>query len=288
MGNPYFLLTLTAAIWGSSWMAASILSRSHVPAIYSALGRFVFGAAGLLLIMALKRPWPIPSLATAWRLAAMGFFGVFTYNICFFNGLRTVPAGRASLMAALQPSVVFLFSAVVWQEPVTRRKLAGLLLSLAGAILVLTQGNPGRLFANGLGTDDLWVFGTVVSWVAYTLIGRTIANEFESLPATAYSIWFGLLLLAADAILFPAPVPDLNTPTFFLVSAFLGLAGTTAGFLFYLRGIQQLGASRASIFINLVPVFSVLSSALYLHEPVTGPTIAGGLLAIGGVRLLNR
>ena len=77
----------------------------------------------------------------------MGLFGVFFYNICFFNGLQTVPAGRASLVASMQPMFVFLVSAIVWGERVTPLKIGGLLLSLAGAVLVLSQGDPGRLFS---------------------------------------------------------------------------------------------------------------------------------------------
>lgn len=269
-------------------MAASILSRAHVPSIYSALGRFVFGGVGLLLIMMTRRPWPKPSWPLMGKLFAMGFCGVFAYNICFFNGLRTVPSGRASLMASLQPSLVFLFSALVWKEAITPTKVVGLLVSLFGAVLVLSQGDVARLFATGLGTDDLWILGTVVSWVSYTLIGRTITGEIENLAATSYAIWSGLFCLAAYAAFAQAPVPDVFTPAFLGVSAFLGLLGTTVSFVFYLKGIQQIGASRATVFLNLVPVFSVLSSTLFLAEPLTIPTLAGGVITIAGVRLLNR
>ena len=84
-------------------MAGSILSRAEIPPIYSSLGRFAFGALGLLIIMLGVRPWPKPSRPIVYRLIAMGFFGVALYNICFFSGLRTVPSGRASLMASLSP-----------------------------------------------------------------------------------------------------------------------------------------------------------------------------------------
>ena len=277
-----------AAIWGSSWMAASILSRNQIPAIYSSLGRFTFGALGLLLIMSQMRPWPRPSKSVAWRLVAMGFFGVFAYNICFFNGLRTVPSGRASLMASLQPSLVFLYSRLFLGDKATPLKLSGLALSLSGAILVLTQGDPAKLFASGLGTGDIWILGTVVSWVSYTLIGRSVSAEIDSLPATAYAIWSGLGMLVIYAVAAGTPVPQLNTPAFWWISAYLGLAGTTLAFVLFQRGIERLGAARTSIFINLVPVFSVLSSTLVLGEAVTLPTLLGGALALTGVRLINR
>ena len=269
-------------------MAGSVLSREGVAPIYSSLGRFGFGALGLLAIMLGVRPWPKPDRPTLWRLLAMGFLGVALYNICFFSGLKTVPSGRASLMASLQPSLIFIYSRLVWGEKVTLLKLAGLTLSLIGAALVLTQGEPQKLFDAGLGMGDIWILAAVLSWFGYTIIGRDLANRIPPLAATAYSIWAGLAMLIAYALLIGAPAPNLASPSFWMISAYLGFLGTTLAFLLYLRGLEQIGAARTSIFINLVPIFSVISSNLILREPITIPTVAGGVLALTGVRLLTR
>jgi drug/metabolite transporter (DMT)-like permease len=268
-------------------MAGSILSRAEIPPIYSSLGRFGFGSIGLLMIMLGVRPWPKPDKPILYRLIAMGFCGVALYNICFFSGLRTVPSGRASLMASLQPSLIFLYSRIVWGEKVTLKKLIGLTLSLLGAGLVLTQADPEKLFATGLGSGDLWILAAVIAWFAYTILGRDLANKMEPLPATAYSIWAGLAMLLLYAALTHPPTPNLNTFTFWSTSAYLGFLGTTLAFLLYLRGLEQIGAARTSIFINLVPIFSVLTSNIVLKEPITWPTIFGGILALTGVRLLT-
>ncbi|MBM3758659.1 MAG: DMT family transporter [Acidobacteria bacterium] len=288
LSNPYLLLTLTAAIWGSSWMAGSVLSREGVAPIYSSLGRFGFGALGLLLIMWGVKPWPRPERAVWIRLAAMGFLGVALYNICFFSGLKTVPSGRASLMASLQPSLIFIYSRIVWGEKVTLRKLGGLLLSLIGAGLVLTQGEPGKLFAAGLGSGDVWILTAVLAWFGYTILGRDLANRLSPLAVTAYSIWIGLGMLLAYVMVVGGPVPDLTSVKFWGITMYLGFLGTTLAFLLYLRGLEQIGAARTSIFINLVPVFSVVTSNVLLREPITWPTVVGGMLCLTGVQLLVR
>lgn len=278
---------MIAAIWGSCWVAASALAQDGVPAIHASLGRFAFGSIGLLIAIMGVRTWPRPSGRQWVHLAAMGFFGVFLYNLSFFNGLRTVPAGRASLMATLQPSLVYLYACAFWDEKPTLRKLCGLMLSLLGASTVLTQASPEKLFRTGLGSGDLWILGTVVSWVAYTLIGRRVTGALDSLPATAYAVWLGFAMLIAFSVWTGVGMPELTRTSFWLVSGYLGLLGTSLAFCLYLRGIEQVGAAKASIFINLVPVFSVLTSNLFLGEPVTWPTIAGGLTALAGVRLLT-
>ena len=71
-------------------------------------------------------------------------------------------------------------------------------------------------------------------------------------------------------------------------AAFLGWGGTTAAFLLYLKGIGQIGPSRASIFINLVPVFGAILSSVFQGEAISGATLLGGAIVITGVRMLNR
>ncbi|HYP15455.1 MAG TPA: DMT family transporter [Bryobacteraceae bacterium] len=283
--RAYLQLTIVAAFWGASWICGRIMSTEGIPALHAAVGRFAFGSAALLAIM-LTRPWPRPSLPVMLRLSAMGGCGLVLYNLCFFTGLKTVPPGRASLMAALQPSVVFTFSALFWREPVTKLKIAGLLLSLAGATLVLSQGEPSKLFASGLNTGDLWVLGCVVSWVAYTLIGRTVSGRLSALASTAYSTWIGAALLVLCSLFQQAADHPWSWKAW-AAAAFLGICGTAVAFLLYLQSINQIGPARASIFVNLVPVFGVLFSSLLLGESIGLATLAGGFVVICGVRVLN-
>jgi drug/metabolite transporter (DMT)-like permease len=166
-------------------------------------------------------------------------------------------------------------------------RVAGLLISFSGALLVLSGGDPERLFTSGLNSGDLWILGCVLSWVAYTLLGRTMAGLMSAGPTTAYSTWIGTVLLAFLWLLRPAPSAGWSIQAV-LATIFLGLMGTTAAFMLFLKGISQIGASRASIFINLVPVFGVLFSALILDENPGAGALLGGALVITGVRLLNR
>jgi drug/metabolite transporter (DMT)-like permease len=264
-----------------------VISSAGIPAMEGASARFLFGSLSLLAVMLFRREWPRVSRDVALKLTAMGFFGVFLYNLCFFNGLRTVPAGRASLIASFQPSMVFLFSAIVWGERVSAMKIAGLVISLTGAMLVLSQGDFVRLFEAGLNTGDIWVLGCMLSWVAYTLLGRTVMGRVSAIAGTAYSTWLGTGLILGLALMEP-PQPAVWTPGVWIASAFLGICGSALAFLLYLQSIGQVGASRASIFINLVPVFGVFFSAVLLRESIGFTMLAGGAIVIGGVRLLNR
>lgn len=227
----------------------------------------------------------------------MGLTGVYLYNVCFFHGLRTIPASRASLLVALQPSVVMLYSVLFLRAPVVLRQWLGLGLSFFGVALVMTQGDAQRLLSQGLGTGDLWLLGCVVSWSSYTLISRAVLRHLPSLPATALSTGFGLLALlatwAADGGLSVGAAPGslslwpIWNRKVWLAVTFLGLAGTSVAFVGFLRALSAVGAPKATIFLNLTPVFGVLFSVLFLGEQLTLWTVLGGLLAIFGVWLLT-
>lgn len=268
-------------------MAGRVISQAGIEPIEAAIVRFVAGGAGLVAVMFLTRQQQWPPRQQLPGLAAMGFFGVFCYNFCFLTGLRTVPPGRASLMASLQPGIIFAFSALFLGERVTVARIAGLSVSLFGATLVLSQGDLAKLFENGLGTGDLWILGCVLSWAAYTLCGRTVLARMPSIAATTWSTLIGLAWLAI-ALPFTGPrTGEWNLPAI-TGAMFLGLLGTTLAFLWFLRGVAAIGAARASVFINLVPVFGALCSWWLLDEQFTAATLTGGALVIAGVRLLNR
>jgi drug/metabolite transporter (DMT)-like permease len=285
----YLQMLGTVAIWGGAWLCGRVISSAGIPALEGSLGRFLFGSLGMLLILTARKAWFRLPNELWWKVFLMALTGVFLYNICFFEALKRLPAGRASLMAALQPSVIYLYSVLFLNEKLLLSKVAGILLSLTGAMLVLTQGNLPQLLATGFGTGDLWAFGCVATWAAYTLLSRYTLKAAPALPVTSYSTWLGTLMLLALWIAKGSSVRLLSAPgSVWIAVAYIGLLGTSLAFLWFVDGIEKLGAASASIFINLVPVFAVLFSALVLDETITAWTVGGGMLAIAGVRLVNK
>jgi drug/metabolite transporter (DMT)-like permease len=108
---------------------------------------------------------------------------------------------------------------------------------------------------------------------------------FPPLVATAYASLFGTLLLLPAAALEGSLLTGVHRLTVYgWVSVLqLALLGTVAGFVWWYEGVEMLGASRASAFVNLVPLFGVLLSALILSESLEVPQLAGGILVVVGV-----
>jgi drug/metabolite transporter (DMT)-like permease len=215
--------------------------------------------------------------------------GVFAYNIFFFLGMKTIAAGRASLIVATNPVFISLLSVLLFREKLPSGKITGAILCLCGATLVISRGNPSALFTGGVGPGELYVTGCVASWVAYTLIGKVIMKDFTPLAAVTCSCIIGATALLPTALL--ENITELIggfSLTDWAGILYLAFFGTVLGFYWYYEGIQAIGPSRASVFINFVPVSGVFLGWLLLDEVVNLSLLAGASLVVGGVYLTNR
>ena len=283
----YLKLVGVAAIWGGTFVAGRI-ATAELPASTAALWRYVLACAVLVVAaFALERGLPRLTARQWLGVALLGATGVAAYNLCFMWGLKTVPAGRASLLVALNPAATLVGAALFFGERLTRRNVAGIVIALAGAAIVIGRGDPLALLRGGLGTGELTILGCVASWSAFTLIAKRLMAGLSPLAITVYASLTGMLMLAAATLAEGAALVPQASPSAWAALAFLGAFGTAVAFVWYNDGVRRLGAARAPVFINLVPVFAVVLGALLLGERIDASMLAGGALVLAGVYTLN-
>ncbi len=284
----YGKLLLTALFWGGTWIAGRVAVQEASP-FAVASWRFFFAALILGTLLVLREGRPKWTCRQWLILAAPGLTGVFFYNIFFLYGLRRVEAGRGALVVALIPVLIALADWLLFRVPMSPRKAMGIALALFGCLLVVTRGHPSHLFTGEIGFGEWLLMGAAVSWVSYTLISRHYANEFSPLAMTFGACFTGWLMLTA-ASLADGTLFDFAATTWrgCISIGFLGLFGTAIAFTWYLEAISRIGTTKASAFINLVPVFAVLLGALLLDERLGAAVLTGGALVIAGVLLTNR
>lgn len=285
----YLRLLLTAFIWGGTFVAGRLLAGNAGP-FAASFWRFAMASVCLLWLVHHKQGG-LPRLnAKGWvGVSLLGATGIFAYNICFFTGLQTVPAGRAAVIVAMNPVCIALLAALFFNEGLSRLKLAGICLSVSGAITAITRGDIPSLFTHAVSTGDIIIFGCVVSWVSYALLGKRMMGNLTPLVAVTFSCITGTLMLlpfaVAEGMLTATPhYPATN----WLAFAYLGVLGTVVGFTWFYEGVKTLGASRAGVFINFVPVTAIVCGWLLLDEPVSLSLLTGGFMVVGGVYLTNR
>lgn len=284
----YAKLVAVAAIWGATFIAGRVVATA-MSAPAAALWRYVVASVVLVAIVFMAEGG-LPRLdARQWlAVALLGATGVAFYNLFFMAGLETIPASRGSLIMALNPAVTLIVSAAFLGEPFNRTRVLGVVVALVGVVLVLGHGDPLGLFRGQVGAGEAAIFGAVLSWTAYTLIGKRVLTDLSPLAATTYAALIGTAILAAVAgatghLVLPPPTWKMWT-----AFAFLGALGTAAAFVWFYDGVLALGATRSAVFINLVPVFAIVLGATLLGETIDASMLVGGAIVVAGVWLLNR
>ena len=283
----YLKLIGTMFMWGGTWIAGRIVAQELTAPLAAPAIRFLL--AGLALAgFALATEGRIPRLQTGseWGVViGLAMTGIFIYALCFFYGLKQISAGRGALVVALTPVLVALGAWLFGQEKMTPLKLAGIVIAMIGCLTVVGNGNPLVLLHGAVGMGEWLILGCALCWTAYTFIGRQATLSLSPLTATLYASLIGSLLLGITALLQGGTeIAEWSWRVWSSV-AFLAIGGTALAFTWFADGVKRLGAAKASVFVNLVPVFAVLQAAILLDERLGFAVLSGGLLVIAGVWL---
>lgn len=285
----YVKLALVAATWGSTFIAGRIVS-AQMSASVAALGRFVIATATLLILVAILEHG-LPRLT--WRkwmqFTLLGAIGVAAYALLFMYALQTVTASRGALIMALIPAATLLGGAMFLGEPLTRPRVLGIALALLGVAVDLGDGNPLRMFTGPIGIGEIAMFGCVLAWTAYTLLGKRVLGEGMSpLAATTCSALTGTVILAiACAVLGEFALPKADWKGW-LSLAFMGVLGTAIAYFWFFDGVKVIGPARAAVFINLVPIVAITLGVVLLGEPLKWSMVIGAAMVVSGVWVINR
>jgi drug/metabolite transporter (DMT)-like permease len=282
----YIKLLLTAVFWGGTFIAGRIVAKDLGP-FSAAFLRFAVASVFLLFFTwKVEHRLVLPKKEQIIPVVLLGLTGVFSYNVFFFKGLKLIDAGRAAIIIANNPIIIAVLSAYFFKEKLNLLKGIGIIVSVAGAIIVISKGNLNQIVNGGIGRGEIFIFCCVLSWVAYSLIGKAVMTNLTPLSSVCYSAVIG-----AGLLFFPAYLEGVATNFSrlhlrdWLSIFYLGFFGTVIGFVWYYEGIKEIGLTRASLFINFVPISAVLLAFLILKEPITASLFVGTLLVTAGVYL---
>ena len=281
----YLKLLLMALFWGGTFIAGRRLAQEVDP-FCGAFLRFCVASVFLVAIMLrTERRLHLPQRDQLIPLVLMGMTGVFLYNVFFLKGLKLIEAGRASIIIANNPIIIAVMSALIFRDRLNVLKAAGILVSVSGAVTVITRGELLSGLGGGFGWGELFIFGCVASWVSYSLLGKSMMSNMSPLVAVTYSSVIG-----AVGLFPPAVIEGLwDSGTYSLAAwasvFYLGFFGTVLGFVWYYEGIKRIGPVRAGLFINFVPISAVFLGFLILDEPLTVSLLIGAVLVSSGVYL---
>lgn len=286
----YIKLLLTAVFWGGTFIAGRQVSQ-HLGSFSIAFLRFAVASAFLLSLARIREgKFVLPGKGQIIPVILLGLTGVFTYNVLFFKGLQRIEAGRAALIVATCPAFIAIASSILLKERFSLTRAIGIPLSISGAIVVISKGHLSQLVTGGVGRGELCILGCVLSWAAYSLIGKVVMRQLSPLVSVAYSSLIGAVALLVPASLLDGLVSNLARASLldWTSIVYLAVFGTVIGFVWFYEGVKALGPTRAGLFINFVPISAVILAGLILHEPMTLSLAIGAALVLSGVYLTNR
>lgn len=286
----YAKLLLAAFFWGGTFVAGRI-GAAHAAPFTLAFLRFTVATA-ILFWHIRSREGALPHVTggrNLFNVFLLGATGIFAYNALFFTALQTIPAGRAAVVVANNPIIIALGAALFLGEPLTGRKMAGIGISVSGALVAITRGDPAFFHAGGFTWGDVALLGCLASWAAYSLLGKTTMRVMSPLAAVTWSCAAGAVMLLPFALHEGMLTAMRDYPVSVWASiVYLGMFGTAIGFTWFYEGVNRIGAAKAGVFINFVPITAILSGWLFLGEPLSASLLLGAALVLTGVYTANK
>jgi drug/metabolite transporter (DMT)-like permease len=272
------------------WAANFIVVKSAVsqlPPVGFTFLRFTLASVTLLVLLR----WREGSIGLPRRdliaILALGALGFGAYQILWTTGLTTVPAGDSALLIASTPVLVALLSVVARSDVLTPLKLAGVIVSFIGVVVVVGSG-PGLSLGGSLAVEALTLAGAVC-WAIYTSFGAPFVRRHSPLRATAWATVAGTIVLAPLGVLQLASL-DRIPLGFDVLGAILYSGMLAAGIsnVIVLNGVKVVGPTRTAALQFLVPALAVLLALVFLGEEIRPGQVLGGAIILGGVLITRR
>lgn len=218
-------------------------------------------------------------LQDLWIFLCSGIISITAFCWCYFTATKYCSLAVVGILVYTAPVWVILLSALVFRERVTKRKLATMLMTVAGCVLVSgISGGAGRVSTIGLITGLLagLTFGT------YTIFTRFAVSKYRTLTVSLYSF----LVASISSLLMGGPTETIEkvcAPKALPVAVIGGLICAAVPYYLYTRAMEYLDNGMVSLLATVEPVIASLVSVLYYREAITGSTIAGIALILAAV-----
>ena len=225
-----------------------------------------------------------------WRvLVFLGTIGVGTHNALAYLGLNYTTATNGVILNSFIPVMIVALSRVFLRERLTRLQLAGVGISLAGVLTILSGGSLAALAAFRLNQGDLLVILSMAMWSIYTICLRWRP------PGLHLLTFLFVLVTVGDLAVLPLFLGELAWGRHMAVTATnigalvsVALFSSVLAYIFWNRGVELVGASVAGLFVHLMPVFGVVLAWAFLDERLGAFHVAGIALILAGIFVTSR
>jgi|TARA_R110002020_G_scaffold30845_3_gene96878 drug/metabolite transporter (DMT)-like permease len=286
--KAYLCLVIATLCWGGNAVAGK-LAVGHVSPMMLTFWRWTFAVAIIFAISVpqLIRDWPIVRKRLP-ILILYGVVGYTTFNATLYTALKYTTAINVAIEQAGIPMLIFIINFILFRMRVSLAQIFGFSLTLLGVALTAAHGDLGTLLELTVNFGDALMLIAVVAYAVYTVSLRwkpivdwrtlmAIPALFALLTTVPLVLWEQ----ASDQAIWP------DTRGWVIV-LYTALFASLVSQVLYIKGVEGIGPNRASLFINLIPVFGTLLSVAIIGEDLQLFHIAALVLALGGIAIAER
>jgi drug/metabolite transporter (DMT)-like permease len=279
-----YLLLLGFSLFTGATFNLAKYTIAYIPASFAAACRFGMAAAIMLVILGFREGIkPLQIKGNFMSYSVLGVVGVFGFNALFFIGLKFTSPLNGALIMATNPLVTAILARIILKETIHFQQAAGMGIALAGVIFVLTQGSIKMMTSLSFSAGDFIILGGNICWAFYGVYGRRFVKSSTPLATAAYSMLIGAVCLIAVSL---ASSESIHFPSIpigvWIAVACMSIFTTVLGYLWWNKGMKEIGAAKTSLFFNIVPVVTMLIS-FFTGTHITLAELLGACLVIIGV-----
>lgn len=268
-------IILTSVFWGYSFVSTKII-LTELPPITIAFFRQIIASSVLIIFLFVKKLFIKMPFKDVLLLAASSLFGIVFYFLFENIGLKYTTASNGSIIVAAVPIFTLVTESLFYKFKITIRVVGCVIVSIIGVFLVIFE--QGSLdFSSGTTKGNLLMIGAMISWVIYTIICKSLNGKYKGIVITAYQ------MIAASIIFIPFIIPEMDQwhgiSTYSLINLlYLAFFCSALAYFLYNFAVKGLGATVTSMFLNLIPIVSIIGGVLVLKETISLLQIVGMLL----------
>ncbi|WP_100397862.1 DMT family transporter [Bacillus sp. FJAT-44742] len=215
----------------------------------------------------------------------MTLTGITFFNTFIYGSLQFTTATNVAVLETVIPVTTVILSAFMLKERLAGVQWLGVFLSFFGAVWVVLDGRIFGITAMAWNIGDVIMIGAIITWAVYTIFVKQYMHLFPPYAAlfvmTGVSVVVLLPIVLIEWIVTGVPAFDPSSHVSGLL--YLGIFPSFIALVFYNRAVDLLSPSKASVFLNFLPVFTMAGAYLWLDETITGMQVLGSLIVIAGV-----
>ncbi len=277
------LLNTAGLLWGGNMILGHYLADFIGPWSIISTRLLIGGSIFVLLLMQTGEIKKIKHIANWWVVIALAITGVIGFQSLLYYGLRLTTATNAGLLNSLTPLLTAFLAAAFLKEKLNYHHWLAAVVTIFGLVFILSEGDLGNLLSLNFNAGDLLVLAAMVSWVAYSLIAKKAMMRMSPLLITSLGVLLSLIAVIPLGIYEAMVVQTPNvTENAFWALMFISVGPTVLSLLFWNKGMKIIGPSRASLFLNTVPVYIIIINAVFLGVMPYQYQIVGMVMIFAG------